>query len=293
MSFGTVASDYDRLRPSPPPEAIDWLLPDHCDVVVDLGAGTGLLTRALAGKAGHVIAVEPHERMRMVLQSRSANVEILAGRGESIPLPDASADAVFVSSAWHWMNPRLAVPEIGRVLTDDGRFGVIWTGRQRDIWWLHADEWFIEARAETHAERTQDEPPRNEQAGNEQSWFEPSWFEQPDAERPADIPASERIPDQEHRQVWLPDRALFRNIETGVFRFSRSMPIADVIDMLATYSGIITASPQAREAGRARAAAALAAEFPGAAELEVPMRSRCWRADRTRRLSSRAAASAR
>jgi SAM-dependent methyltransferase len=293
MSFGTVASDYDRLRPSPPPEAIDWLLPDHCDVVVDLGAGTGLLTRALAGKAGHVIAVEPDERMRLVLQSRSADVEILAGRGEAIPLPDASADAVFVSSAWHWMNPRLAVPEIGRVLTNDGRFGVIWTGRQRDIWWLHADEWFSEARAETHAERTQDEPPRNEQAGNGQSWFEPSWFEQPDAERPADIPASERIPDQEHRQVWLPDRTLFRNIETSVFRFSRSMPIADVIDMLATYSGIITASPQAREAGRARAAAALAAEFPGAAELEVPMRSRCWRADRTRRLSSRAAASAR
>ena len=303
MSFGTVASDYDRLRPSPPPEAIDWLLPDHCDVVVDLAAGTGLLTRALAGKAGHVIAVEPDERMRLVLQSRSAGVEILAGRGESIPLPDASADAVFVSSAWHWMDPRLAVPEIGRVLRDDGRFGVIWTGRQRDIWWLHADEWFSEARAETHRDRTQDQPPRTEQAGtdqagNEQSWFEPSWYEpswyeQPDAERPAGIPANERIPDQEHRQVWLPDRTLFRNIETTVFRFSRRMPMADIIDMLATYSGIITASPQAREAGRARAAAALAAEFPGATELEVPMRSRCWRADRTRRLSSPAAASAR
>jgi len=295
MSFGAVASDYDRLRPGPPPDAIDWLLPDRRNVVVDLAAGTGLLTRALAAKVGHVIAVEPDERMRLVLQSRSAEIEVLAGRGESIPLPDASADAVFVSSAWHWLDPNLAVPEIGRVLRDGGRFGVIWTGRRRDIGWLHADEWFSEARAETHADRTKDEPARsrqppneqakNEHARNEQSWFEPSWYEQPDAERPDDIPANERIPDQEHRQVWLPDRTMFDNIETAVFRFSRSMPVADIIDMLATYSGIITASPQAREAGRTRAAGALAAEFPGAAELEVPMRSRCWRADRTSRAS--------
>jgi SAM-dependent methyltransferase len=228
-----------------------------------------------------VIAVEPDARMRSVLKSRSADVEVLPGRGESIPLPDESADAVFVSSAWHWLDPSLAVPEISRVLRDGGRFGVIWTGRQRDIGWLHADDWFSEARAETHGGRH--EQPRDEQPRDEQSWFEPSWYEQPDAERPDEVPANERIPDQEHRQVWLPDRTLFRNVETSVFRFSRQMPVADIIEMLATYSGIITASPQAREAGRARAAAALAAEFPGAAELEVPMRSRCWRADRVSR----------
>ena len=289
MSFGAVAGDYDRLRPGPPPEAIDWLLPDRRDVVVDLAAGTGLLTRALAGKVRHVIAVEPDERMRSVLQERSADVEVLAGRGESIPLPDASADAVFVSSAWHWMDPRLAVPEIGRVLKDGGRFGVIWTGRRRDIEWLHADEWFSEARAEAQAGR---EKPASK-SRDAQSLYEPSWFEQPEAERPDDVPASEQIPDRERRQVWLPDRTLFRNIETTVFRFSRYMPVADIVDMLATYSGIITASPGARETGRARATAALAEQFPGAAELDVPMRSRCWRADRVSRISSPAAASQR
>jgi SAM-dependent methyltransferase len=289
MSFGAVAGDYDRLRPGPPPEAIDWLLPDRRDVVVDLAAGTGLLTRALAGRVRHVIAVEPDERMRSVLQARSADVEVLAGRGESIPLPDASADAVFVSSAWHWMDPRLAVPEIGRVLRDGGRFGVIWTGRRRDIAWLHADEWFSEARAEAQAGR---EKPAG-QSRHPQSLYEASWFEQPEAERPGDVPASEQIPDQERRQVWLPDRTLFRNIETAVFRFSRYMPVADIVDMLATYSGIITASPGARETGRARATTALAEEFPGAAELDVPMRSRCWRADRVGRISSPAAASQR
>jgi SAM-dependent methyltransferase len=292
MSFGAVAGDYDRLRPSPPPEAIDWLLPDRRDVIVDLAAGTGLLTRALAGKAGHVIAVEPDERMRLVLQARSGDVEVLAGRGESIPLPDGSADAVFVSSAWHWMDASRAVPEVARVLRDGGRLGVIWTGRRRDIEWLHADEWFSEARAEARADgkcparSAADGAQKIGQSPQEQSWHELSWYEHSDPENADEIPASERIPDCERRQVRLPDRTLFRNIETGVFRFSRYMPVADVVDMLATYSGIITASPAAREAGRARAAAALAAEFPGAAELEVPMRSRCWRADRASRGST-------
>jgi SAM-dependent methyltransferase len=286
MSFGAVAGDYDRLRPSPPPEAVDWLLPDRGGVVVDLGAGTGLLTRALARKVRHVIAVEPDERMRSVLQARSADVEVLAGRGESIPLPDASADAVFVSSAWHWMDPSLAVPEIARVLRDGGRFGVIWTGRQRDILWLHGDEWFREAHAEARGDR---ESSAGSATGpsptgpTEPSSQELSWYEEPDRSDPDEVPATERIPDRERRQVLLPDRTLFTNIETGVFRFSRHMPVADVVDMLATYSGIITASPEAREAGRSRAAAALAADFPRVAELEVPMRSRCWRADRISR----------
>ena len=129
MSFGTIANDYDRLRSGPAPAAVDWLLPDRCDVVVDLGAGTGLLTRALTSKAGHVIAVEPDDRMRSVLAARSPGVEVLAGRGEAIPLPDAAADAVLVSSAWHWMDPGRAVPEVARVLRDGGRFGVLGTGR--------------------------------------------------------------------------------------------------------------------------------------------------------------------
>jgi SAM-dependent methyltransferase len=268
MSFGAVAGDYDRLRPSPPPDAVDWLLPARRDVVVDLAAGTGLLTRALAGKVGHIIAVEPDERMRSVLQARSGDVEVLAGRGEAIPLPDASADAVFVSSAWHWMNPELAVPEVSRVLRDGGRFGVIWTGRNPDIEWLRADQWFAEALTERPAT-------------GQQLAALPPFYRGPAGEIPADeLAAVERIPDGERRQVRLPDQTLFTNIETHVFRFSRYMPVADIVDMLGTYSEVITASPELRNIGRARAAAALAEQFPGAAELEMPMRSRCWRADR-------------
>ena len=136
MSFGTIATDYDRLRPSPPDAAIDWLLPANCQVAVDLGAGTGLLSRALARQVPRVVAVEPDERMAAVLQDRSPGVEVVPGRGEAIPLPDASADGVFISSAWHWMDPELTVPEIARVLRDGGRFGLIWTSRDREVGWV-------------------------------------------------------------------------------------------------------------------------------------------------------------
>jgi SAM-dependent methyltransferase len=249
MSFGTIADDYDRLRSGPAAAAVDWLLPDRCDVVIDLGAGTGLLTRALVPKAGRVIAVEPDDRMRSVLAARSPGVEVLAGRGEAIPLPDATADAVLVSSAWHWMDPARAVPEVARVLRDGGRFGVLGTGRDPSTEWLRPDEWFGGADCGT-------------QAGNG-----------------ADRAGLRR----ERHEIVLPDPALFVNIESAAFRFSRRMTVPDLVDWLMTYSRVITASEEVRTAGRERAAAALAEQFPGAEEIEVPMRTRCWRADRVPR----------
>src|SRR5258706_1205155 len=135
-SLGSIAADSARLRPSPPQDAVRWVLPGRGAVAVDLAAGTGLLTRALEGRADEVVAVEPDGRMAAVLRQRSPGVHITAGRGEAIPLKLQCADAVLVSSAWHWMIPQLAVPEIARVLRDGGRFGVIWTSRDRDIGWI-------------------------------------------------------------------------------------------------------------------------------------------------------------
>jgi SAM-dependent methyltransferase len=249
-SFGAIAADYDRLRPPPADQAVDWLVPARRDTLVDVGAGTGLLTRALARRAGQVIAVEPDERMRSVLLARSPGVEVREGTGEAIPLPEASADGVFASSAWHWMDPVRAVPEIARVLRDGGRFGLIWTGRERDIPWLRSREWFGEPRDEV---RALDWTPRG-----------------PDG----------------RRLVILPEGSPFVNIETATFRYTRPMAPADIVDMLTTYSAVITADRRVIERGRARATAALAEQFPGAVTIDMPMRSHCWRADRIARAAS-------
>lgn len=127
-SFGGVASHYERYRPGPSPQAVEWLLPNHVGRVVDLGAGTGALTRLLVDKADEVVAVEPDDRMRAVLADEIPGVQAVSGRGESIPLSDGSADAVLASSSWHWMDPVPTLNEVGRVLVAGGTLGVLWSG---------------------------------------------------------------------------------------------------------------------------------------------------------------------
>jgi len=253
MSFGAIADDYDRLRPPPPEVAVDWLLPAAPEVAVDLGAGTGLLSRALARRVPRVIAVEPDERMAAVLLARDPVIEVAQGWGEAIPLPEASADGVFISSAWHWMDPERTVPEIARVLRDGGRFGVIWTSRDHEVDWVR----------------------------------ELNQLREPDQHREPGRPAEPGGPDKQgrprNRAVTLPDGSPFGRAETASFAFQRVMTISGAVAMLGTYSGLITASPQDRAVTFDRLRAALEQWFPGADEIEVPMRSVCWRADRTAR----------
>jgi ubiquinone/menaquinone biosynthesis C-methylase UbiE len=138
---------------------VDWLVPARCRAAVDLAAGTGLFTRALRERVPDVVAVEPDERMRAVLQQRSPDVRAVAGRGEDIPLPDGCVDAVFVSSAWHWFDRTRAEPEIARVLRPGGRLGVIWTIQDRTVDWMRM---FDRDRAAANVELDQGDRRRRE-----------------------------------------------------------------------------------------------------------------------------------
>jgi SAM-dependent methyltransferase len=245
MSFGAIAEDYDGLRPQASQQAVDWLVPSNCEVAVDVGAGTGLFTRTLVGRAAQVIAIEPDARMRGVLAERSPGVRAVEGSGESIPLPDVAADAVFVSSAWHWMDPERAVPEIGRVLRDGGRFGLIWTSRDRELDWVR------------NLERLPGET----------------------------LPEAESLDRfrRRHQNVVLPEPQIFHNIARETFSFVRTMRVDDAVAMLGTYSRVIIASPEDRAQRLDHARAVLAEHFPGAETIDIPMQSRCWRADRIAR----------
>jgi SAM-dependent methyltransferase len=129
-SFGRVAELYDRVRPDYSQESLDRaqevLELDSSARVLDLAAGTGRLTVELERRFAHVVAVEPDEAMRALNPGR----EVVAGTAESIPLDDASVDAVFVGEAFHWFEPEAAVAQLVRVLKPSG--GVVLIGNQ---WW--------------------------------------------------------------------------------------------------------------------------------------------------------------
>jgi SAM-dependent methyltransferase len=135
-SFGAAADAYERGRPPYPPEAVAWLVPDAARTVVDLGAGTGKLTRVLRTPGRELVAVEPsagmHEQFARVLPG----VRVLAGTAEAIPLPDASADTVVCAQAWHWVDPGRAVPEAARVLRPGGRLALAWNSRDESVPWV-------------------------------------------------------------------------------------------------------------------------------------------------------------
>ena len=125
-SFDRAAGEYERGRPSWPPEVLDLLpVPDDA-TVLDLGAGTGKLTRVLAARYAHVIALEPLAEMRAILAAQVPSAEALPGLAEAIPLDDAAVDAVFTGQAFHWFANDIAVAEIARVLRPGGVLARMW-----------------------------------------------------------------------------------------------------------------------------------------------------------------------
>ena len=106
--------------------------------VIDLAAGTGKLTRLLVDAGVEVIAVEPTEGMRRVLEEALPTIEAVDGTAESIPLGDSSADLVTVAQAFHWFDRPAALAEIARVLRPGGGLALLWNERDDDVPWVAA-----------------------------------------------------------------------------------------------------------------------------------------------------------
>lgn len=146
-SFGAAAAVYAEHRPDYPAAAIGWALepvarPRIGPVrILDLGAGTGKLTAQLArleigGGPTVMLAVEPDPKMLAELRRRLPGVTALAGPAESIPLPDASVDAVLAGQAAHWFDLDRAMPEIARVLASGGVLASLWNNDDDRVDWV-------------------------------------------------------------------------------------------------------------------------------------------------------------
>lgn len=135
-SFGGVADVYERARPGYPADAVSWLTGDHPVRVLDLGAGTGKLTRSLVAAGHEVVAVDPSEPMLAWLRTALPMVDARVGSAERLPLEDASVDVVTAGQAYHWFDPAVALPEIARVLRPGGRLGLVWNLRDDSVGWV-------------------------------------------------------------------------------------------------------------------------------------------------------------
>ena len=135
-SFGDVAEAYERGRPSYPPDAVRWLLGEHPLTVLELGAGTGKLTRVLVELGHDVHATDPDAAMLRVLERELPGTPTAEASAEDIPLGDASVDAVVAAQAFHWFDLERALPEIARVLRPGGRVCLLWNTRNEKIPWV-------------------------------------------------------------------------------------------------------------------------------------------------------------
>ncbi|HSH23381.1 MAG TPA: class I SAM-dependent methyltransferase [Acidimicrobiales bacterium] len=131
---------YELTRPEYSPEIVAYLLDvlgiGARSTVLDLAAGTGKLTRALAASGASVVAVEPLPRMYLQIPATVPSASVVAARAESLPLAPGSMDAVTVSQAFQWFNTAVALPEIHRVLRPEGAFGVIGYRFDRSVPWV-------------------------------------------------------------------------------------------------------------------------------------------------------------
>jgi ubiquinone/menaquinone biosynthesis C-methylase UbiE len=140
--FGAVADEYERARPDYPSAAID-VLRNELGVgprnrTLDLGAGTGKLTRMLVPLGGPLVAVEPLASMSEHFARVLPEVPIVSGVAEAMPFSDAAFHAVICAQAFHWFDGPRALAEIHRVLEPGGRLALLWNVKDETVPWVRA-----------------------------------------------------------------------------------------------------------------------------------------------------------
>ena len=138
-AFSHGARAYDDVRPDYPTAVADFFLAGFTHAgVVDIGAGTGKLTAALAadGRTRAVTAVDPSPAMAQAL--RANNVPVVRATAEHTALADAHFDLATLAQTWHWVDVSAASRELDRIVRPGGRVGLVWNTID-----VSADPWVL------------------------------------------------------------------------------------------------------------------------------------------------------
>lgn len=123
-SFGSVAANYDRFRPTYPPRLIDDLVALEPRAVLDVGCGTGKAARLFAERALDVLGVEIDPKMAEIARSYGIPVEV--GSFEDWDAAGRTFDLLVSGQAWHWVDPARGVPKAAEVLRPSGAVALFW-----------------------------------------------------------------------------------------------------------------------------------------------------------------------
>ncbi|HVU89981.1 MAG TPA: methyltransferase domain-containing protein [Pirellulales bacterium] len=128
VDFGRTSADYARYRAGFPQEFFDRLrrfdigLPGQR--LLDLGAGTGAIARAMAAAGCHATALDPArpqlQEARRLAEDAGLALETIVAKAEGVPLVDATFDVVTAGQCWHWFDRARVAAEVRRLLVDGG-----------------------------------------------------------------------------------------------------------------------------------------------------------------------------
>ncbi len=129
--FDEIAAEYDRRRPAYPDELVDQACQvagiGSGDHVLEVGCGSGQLTRSLVARGLHVTALEPGRNLIALARQNleGAEVEFVNAQFEEAMLPRGQFQAVFCASAFHWVDPEVSWQEAADVLVPGGTLALV------------------------------------------------------------------------------------------------------------------------------------------------------------------------
>jgi ubiquinone/menaquinone biosynthesis C-methylase UbiE len=130
--FDEIAAEYDRRRPAYPDELLDRACQvagiGSGDRVLEVGCGSGQLTRGLAARGLHVTALEPGANLMGLARQNlegAGEVEFVNAQFEDASLPRERFQAVFSASAFHWIDPKVSWQKAADVLVRRGTLALV------------------------------------------------------------------------------------------------------------------------------------------------------------------------